>query len=117
MNKSIHQFVAICAVATLLTGGMTTAATAADQWTKKDTITVRYGDLNLSHPAGAAELYRRIDRAARKVCGDASMRYALPAVRAVQECERIAVANAVNFVNKAQLTALHNAKGKQGKVG
>src|SRR6202163_3187487 len=32
--------------------------------------TVHFGDLNLDHPAGAAELYRRIQRAAVRVCGD-----------------------------------------------
>jgi len=32
------------------------------------TAEVRYADLNLAHPAGQAELDRRVESAARKVC-------------------------------------------------
>ncbi|OZA92064.1 UrcA family protein [Altererythrobacter sp. H2] len=45
------------------------APAAAEVATRTNTTSVQYADLNLSHPEGQAALERRIDRAARKVCG------------------------------------------------
>jgi UrcA family protein len=65
---------------------------------------VRFAELDLTRPAGAEELYRRIQRAAREVCqidgwrGYASM-----------ECINSAIARAVAAVNTPLLTAHHQA--------
>ena len=49
-----------------------------------ETLKVAYGDLDVSSPAGAAELRGRIHRAAYRVCGqeDAGTRFAVAACRA-----------------------------------
>lgn len=70
-------------------------------------ITVKFGDLNINNPAGAEVLYRRIQRAAERVCfydDDA----ALPGLRRV--CYLQAVADAVAKVKSAPLQALHGRK-------
>jgi UrcA family protein len=49
------------------------------------TENVHYGDLNLATPAGIEALDRRLDRAVKRVCGDASPR-SLSDVRQVGKC-------------------------------
>src|ERR1700682_5312461 len=67
--------------------------------------TVRYSDLDISHPAGAKALYSRIRAAARDVCalsmaGDPVLRVAASA------CVDTAIDNAVRKVNAPELTSL-----------
>ena len=67
--------------------------------------TVRYSDLDISHPAGAKALYARIRAAARDVCalsfaGDSVLHVAAHA------CVDTAIDNAVRKVNAPELTAL-----------
>jgi UrcA family protein len=56
-------FLALAAVAT--------AALATPAVAQTSSVTIGYGDLNLASPAGRAVLDRRIDGAARQVCGEA----------------------------------------------
>jgi UrcA family protein len=67
--------------------------------------TVRYSDLDISHPAGAKALYSRIRAAARDVCafwmaGDPVLR------GGAQACVDTAIDNAVRKVNAPELTSL-----------
>ena len=67
--------------------------------------TVRFSDLDISHPAGAKALYARIRAAARDVCalsmaGDPVLRVGASA------CVDTAIDNAVRKVNAPELTAL-----------
>lgn len=48
------------------------AAVATPAAAQTDSVTIGYGDLNLASQAGRAALDRRIDGAARTVCGRAS---------------------------------------------
>lgn len=70
--------------------------------------TVSYHDLDLSRPADAALLYKRIGKAAEQVCerfdaGEASHQ----ALR--HSCEERAIAATVARVNEANLSAQHEA--------
>jgi UrcA family protein len=65
-------------------------------------ITVRFADLDLSKPEGVATLYARISRTARDICGDADGKMSLN-----ERCVTKTVENAVNRLNRPQLTALH----------
>jgi UrcA family protein len=68
---------------------------------------VRYADLDLSRMAGAEELYRRIQVAARRTC-DASITYHyLETAPARHACYRLTIADAVARANLAPLTAVH----------
>jgi UrcA family protein len=70
-------------------------------------ITVRFGDLNLDQPAGAAALYRRIRLAAERVCGDP-----LPPGSAIpshswRSCVAQAIERSVIAVDRPALTAYY----------
>jgi UrcA family protein len=67
-------------------------------------IAVRFADLDVSHPEGAAVLYRRISAAAKRVCAPIeSFRYSLVDRR--DTCIDQAITNAVNTVNQPALFA------------
>ena len=70
-------------------------------------VTVSYGDLDLSKPAGAQTLYKRIKAAAVRVCARNDNYSILEGRRAWHECYDTAVANAVYQIDRPTLTALH----------
>jgi UrcA family protein len=82
----------------------------------KETVSqvVKYGDLDVSNPHGAAKLYERIVAAAENVCG----KHSLPArdlfFRAgVRDCMRKTIADAVTRVGQPELLAVYNSKNRQ----
>jgi UrcA family protein len=93
------SFVAVCAAAD---GSGTTS------------VIVRYGDLNISNPEGAATLYRRIVAAANNVCDPHAIDSRDLASRAeVNACVHKATADAVTKVGRPELVAIYNAKNRQ----
>jgi UrcA family protein len=72
-----------------------------------DQITVRFGDLNIGQTEGAALLYRRIQHAAERVCGEPQ----LPGSHMVspfwRRCVAQAVDRAVVAVDRPALTDYH----------
>jgi UrcA family protein len=92
-----------------LVSGFAGVAAAADSGARS--MTVKYGDLDLSNSQGAATLYHRIVQAARAVCDPSdSSRWALAAMHS---CINQAVADAVTKVGQPQLIAVYNAKNPQ----
>jgi len=72
-------------------------------------IHVKYGDLNVNTPAGAAALLRRIRFAADRVCEYRDTRDL--SVRAiVRACTNHSVADAVATVNNPSLTSVYEAE-------
>jgi UrcA family protein len=61
-------------------------ALSAGAYADVPAISVRYGDLDLSRPAGAETALRRIERAADQVCGGMPTRRDFRRVRAHQAC-------------------------------
>src|ERR1017187_3882546 len=99
---------AIFGVLTLSWGAMSIAADESDA----PQAVVKFGDLNLSNPQGAAALYHRIWSAAVTVCrpqDDGS----LASMSRVQTCVHKAIADAVTKVDRAELFAVYNAKSRQ----
>ncbi len=70
---------------------------------------VKYADLNVSHPAGAAVLLQRIHAAAEKVCAMPGSRE-LDGTAQAKACMTKAMADAVAAVNAPALTGLYQAK-------
>lgn len=90
---------------TLVVVSCCTSGHAAPIWGGSDGITratVRFADLNLAASKDVAELYRRIEYAARKVC--------MEHTRDRELCVRRAVSNAVVKIDRPQLTAFHRNK-------
>lgn len=73
------------------------------------TTQVEYGDLDLTQPAGAAALYRRIEAAARDVCDSPDLRD-LRRSQLAEACISRAIAEAVESVNRPTLTTLHQER-------
>jgi UrcA family protein len=59
---------------------------------------VSYGDLDLSRPAGAEALVRRLETASRQVCGGAPDIRNLEAMQRFRACVQVAMDEAVNKV-------------------
>jgi UrcA family protein len=93
MNKQIKNVVMGAAVAAAMLVGVAQGAEVA----------VHYQDINMNTDAGVKVLYKRIQGAAKQVCGDVDGRELLIA-RAHQACVNKAVADAVTAVNNQMLT-------------
>jgi UrcA family protein len=104
----------INAAAVALVGGWQFDAVAADVPASVDArqTTVRFNDLNVDHPAGAAVLYRRIHQAAQDVCGESQS----PGSRFISlswiSCVAQAVDRAVVEVDRPALTAYYRLHTK-----
>lgn len=91
-----------------------TAVYAAEDGTEKVREIVKYGDLDVSNPQGAAKLYRRIAKAAENVCGvhDAPS-HDLYYRASARTCVQKAIADAVTKVGEPQLFTVYNSKNRQ----
>jgi UrcA family protein len=93
------------AAAALFSFATLSLARSDDDFSK---VTVSYADLDLSHPAGAAVLYRRIHTAAKEVCSPLETR--IDAGMQFDACVDAAVLDAVKAVNRPALSAVLDAK-------
>ncbi len=97
--------IALCTVAaTTLALGTSRPTAAADA----PSVTVPYQDLNLSQAADAHVLYMRLVRAAGAVCPAVSS-YELARFAASQRCVKTVLADAVQRVHSATLSAVADA--------
>jgi UrcA family protein len=80
------------------------------------TMTVHYGDLNISTPAGATTLYHRILGAARTVCGEEGYEIGVDARRFWRGCFHAAVNDAVARVHSPLLNAVHRKSNPETPV-
>jgi len=100
------------AVSTTMLAGATQAAGSGDIVPKQ---VVTYKDLNLNSNEGTQVLYRRIQGAANKVCGEVRARD-LQGTSVKKSCLDRAISQAVAAVNSPMLTRVHLAKtGKPGQ--
>src|SRR5262249_28725659 len=88
--------------------GLANASHASDSF-DAPRVTVKFGDLNLSSPAGAATLYSRIRAAAKSVCDPQDIGSLYGRLR-VSQCVHQAIADAVTKVNAPGLYAVYNSK-------
>jgi UrcA family protein len=92
-----------------------TCAVAYSAEPKVKSQAVSYADLDLSKPAGAQTLYKRIKAAARRVCGPIDhYTYVAPA-QAFRECYAKAIADAVAQVDRPSVTALHREQTRTAR--
>jgi UrcA family protein len=91
----------LCGAIALCTVQVTAQAADAGPPSK----TVSYADLDISKPAGAKVLYRRIVRAANEVC-ELTGFYSFGATQVMNHCIDYAIDNAVKGVGSPALSAL-----------
>jgi UrcA family protein len=91
---------------------LTNAASAADSFSEPAMKAVSYAGLNLDSQAGSQTLYRRLRKAANRVCESTRGR----GIRMIEwrECIDQALARAVSQVDRPAVTAYHVAQN--GKV-
>jgi UrcA family protein len=104
--------IAINAALMLLAGAWQCDALAAPQApsARDEQITVHFGDLNLDQTAGAAVLYRRIEHAAERVCGEPQLTGTHQVSPNWRRCVAQAVDRAVVAVDRPALTAYHRVR-------
>jgi UrcA family protein len=102
------------ALATAIFGALTCslATVCAAAETDPAQITVKFADLNVSNPQGAAVLYARIQRAARLVCQSFDGRD-LRSKGQMDACALKAIADAVTKVGQPALFDAYNARHSQ----
>jgi UrcA family protein len=101
------------AIVSALASSFAAVCAAADSSDPINVI-VKYGDLNVSNPQGAATLYRRVVAAADSVCGSYAIDSRDLGSRArVNACVQKAIADAVTKVGQPELLAIYNAKNRQ----
>jgi UrcA family protein len=93
-----------------IASGATLAATPA---ANVPSVTVKYGDLNLSTDEGAQRLYGRITQAARSVCETQNGRDP-KAVATSRTCESAAIARAVSDVHSPGVAATFATRISRG---
>jgi UrcA family protein len=95
-----------------LASSFAAVCTAADGATTVSE-TVKYGDLNVSNPQGAATLYRRIVTASYSVCRHNVDSRNLASQSSQAACVHKAIADAVTKVGQPQLFAIYNSRNSQ----
>jgi UrcA family protein len=114
--STIRNAIASASLALALgTSLIANTAAADDQYTGLNKVTVSFSDLDLSKPAGAKVLYKRIRAAARKVCTPTVTISPIYVGRHFYACYDEAVASAIAQVNRPMLTALHREKTKTAR--
>ena len=102
--QSLMSIALVC----IFSFGLPALPVAADSFAPLK-VTVKFGDLEISRPQGAAALYGRIRSAAEKVCSP----FEGPGLWAkahLDACIHKAVADAVIAVNEPALLAVYSAK-------
>jgi UrcA family protein len=90
-------------------------AAAPPSVVNQDTVstTVHFGDLNLDRPAGITALYRRLNIAAERDCGEPQLTGTHVVSQFWRSCVAQAVDGAVRVLDRPALTAYHRAHTKQ----
>jgi UrcA family protein len=107
-RKPIRSATLFCATLAAAAGllGATDAMAIDAAAPSTRSVTVNYGDVNLTTPAGASTLYQRLEGAARTVCGDPGR--SLGELRSWKDCYDGAIDGAVAAVNNPMVTAIHH---------
>lgn len=87
------------------------AATRATDHNARLTETVRFADLDITQPSGAAVLYSRLKRAAGHVCRELEPGRDLERMPAYSECVRTALGEAILAVDQPVLTLYAQKRG------
>jgi len=108
-----HPHLVTAAIFGALALGCGAVSIAADRSDVPQAV-VKFGDLNLSNPQGAATLYNRIVFAAHEVCKsfDADIRDLVSHAQ-LTACVHMAIADAVTKVGQAELIAVYNTRNRQ----
>jgi UrcA family protein len=107
-TNRFHSLIAIF-LFSVLSSSLAALPAAADSFEPLKE-TVKFADLDISHPQGVAVLYLRIHAAALNVCSPFDGSRGLSAKMQLDACVKKAVADAVTAIDKPALFAVYSAK-------
>jgi UrcA family protein len=105
-----RKALALCAL--FLLAGVAIAGPQDEAPTTRS-VKVQYADLNLNSSAGVTALYKRIRAAARRACALDGHLQTFELRKKQQECQHVAVANAVDSLRNERLSAVHQRTGRR----
>ncbi len=99
----------VATIVIIVLGGPAVVLAGTSSHLETNKATVSYADLNLENEEGVQVLYRRLQRASKKVCGVTSLRIAgsVSSLRKPQQCYRQTLSNAVDKIDNEDLTRVH----------
>jgi UrcA family protein len=108
-SKLIHATAALLAVASQAYAAAPASVVNPDT----HSTTVHFADLDLDHPAGITSLYRRLNWAAERDCGEPRLTGSHMTSPIWRRCVAQAVDAAVTALDRPALTAYHRAQTQQ----
>lgn len=112
MSRLIRTLsLSLAASALAASGGFARAAEVGSDTSRA----VHYAPAALAEPAGVAAVYRRLQAAARVVCGDFDAK-GLARMRVFEQCVQRSLAHAVADIDAPALTAYHERHTGAGAV-
>ncbi len=110
-RTSLFRAKAICATSVLAFAAIGLSGTTFAQSSNTEmSVKIDTAHLDTSTRAGAEVLYRKIKRAAEKVCGDSTGRLPLGHTRIIRSCKKEVVEKAVYKADMPMLIALHTGE-------
>jgi UrcA family protein len=92
---------------------LTVDVRAAEAAINPPRISVSYQDTDFATEKGTANIYRKLKSAARKVCGlGAGGALTLDERTRAEKCVEVALADAVQRINRPMLTSVHDASAR-----
>lgn len=109
MKESKLLKVVVTSVAVFAFGFPAIAAAYDSSDLKRKSEKISYADLNVTKDADAQQLYRRLQKASKRVCGVESLQVArsIRAVSSAKRCYRSALDSAVAKVDNDTLSKIH----------
>jgi UrcA family protein len=114
---SARRCFAIAALAMTVLSPVATALAAAPDADALPQVAVTFADLDLASDAGATLLLRRIEAAARQVCGDPRELQPMARSMRVRQCNAQAIERAVTKVGAPKVTLAYRARYTATRMG
>ena len=114
---SARRCFAVAALAMTVLSPVATALAAAPAADALPQVAVTFADLDLASDAGAALLLRRIEAAARQVCGNPRELQPVARSMRVQQCNAQAIERAVTKVGAPKVTLAYRARYTATRMG
>jgi UrcA family protein len=116
-HRSAHRRIAIAAVAVAALIRVATALADVPDGSAAPQAVVKFADLDLTSDAGAAVLSRRIEAAARQVCGDPREVQPLTRSTRIRHCNTQAIEHAVTSLGAPKVTLAYRIRYSAAGIG
>jgi UrcA family protein len=116
-HGSARRHIALAALAVAALIPVATALAEVPDGSAAPQAVVKYADLDLTSDAGATALLRRIEAAARQVCGDPRVVQPLTRSTRIRQCNTQAIEHAVAALGAPKLTLAYRVRYSAAGIG